>query len=87
MKPQREGGGNNFYGKDVRRVLKVSQLSKSKFSSLVFYCVSNSVFIIFPADAANACAWEYTKEMSETELSAYILMQRIFPAAVRALHP
>jgi glutathione synthase len=46
VKPQREGGGNNFYGDDVARVLK---------------------------------------EMSDSELSAYILMQRIFPGTAKMI--
>ncbi|XP_051121389.1 glutathione synthetase, chloroplastic isoform X2 [Andrographis paniculata] len=50
MKPQREGGGNNIYGDDVRVALQ-----------------------------------KMTKEGSEEEDAAYILMQRIFPTISPAI--
>ena len=35
VKPQREGGGNNFYGDDVRRVLKVSMTCRMSIMHVV----------------------------------------------------
>ena len=92
VKPQREGGGNNFYGEDVRRVLKVSPKFDKTFLCLsrilsaagtvclsVHWCIYYFLLPLLQL-LPRACV----KEMSETELSAYILMQRIFPAAVCA---